>query len=79
MLAGKLSDTENRLNNSVAEAAGMQMALGELQAAGSNKDIAVGNALKALEERHAALKERSARAVIRLDSTIARVDDLFAR
>jgi hypothetical protein len=36
-------------------------------------------ALKALEERHAALKERSARAVIRLDSTIARVDDLFAR
>ena len=35
--------------------------------------------LKALEERHAALKERSARAVMRLDSTIARVDDLFAR
>jgi hypothetical protein len=51
MLASKLSDTEHKLSSSVAEAAGMQMALGELQAAGSNKDIAVGNALKALEEQ----------------------------
>jgi hypothetical protein len=51
MLAGKLSETESKLNSSVAEAAGMQIALSELQAAGSNKDAAVGNALKALEEQ----------------------------
>jgi hypothetical protein len=50
-LAGKLSDTEIRLSRSVAEAAGMQMALSELQASGANKDAAVGNALNALEEQ----------------------------
>jgi hypothetical protein len=35
----------------VAEAVGMQMALSELQASGANKDAAVGNALKSLEEQ----------------------------
>ena len=51
LLAGKLSDTESRLSRSVADAAGMQMALSELQASGANKDAAVGNALKSLEEQ----------------------------
>jgi hypothetical protein len=51
MLESKLSDTENRLNRSVADKAGTQLALDEFQAVGSNKDIAVGSALKGLEEQ----------------------------
>ena len=39
----------------------------------------LANALKSLEARHARLGERSARAAARIDGTIARVDDLFAR
>jgi hypothetical protein len=50
-LSAKLLETEGRLSSSVSEAAGMQMALSELQAAGANKDEAVGNALKALEQQ----------------------------
>ena len=50
-LSAKLLETEGRLGSSVAEAAGMQMALSELQSAGANKDEAVGNALKALEQQ----------------------------
>ena len=50
-MAGKLAETEEKLNRSVSEAAGMQIALIELQSAGTNKDAAVGNALKALEEQ----------------------------
>jgi hypothetical protein len=50
-LAAKLLETEGRLSGSVAEAAGMQMALSELQASGANKDEAVGNALKSLEDQ----------------------------
>jgi hypothetical protein len=50
-LAAKLADTEGRLSSSVAEAAGMQAALSELQVSGANKDEAVGSALRALEEQ----------------------------
>ena len=39
----------------------------------------LATALKSLEARHARLSERSARAAARIDTTIARVDDLFAR
>jgi predicted nucleic acid-binding Zn-ribbon protein len=39
----------------------------------------LAKALKSLETRHAALKEKSTKAVAKLDDTIARVDDLFIR